>query len=58
MVDHAVDQEAMFVRIDVGRFVTVRDHEMQGSGSDDSDRILRGCPETEVAMVTSGSGIV
>src|ERR1700688_2011913 len=37
MVDHAVNQEAMFNWIDVGRLVTVRDHEMQGSGSDDSD---------------------
>src|ERR1700704_965291 len=58
MVDHAVDQETMFVGVDVGRLVTVRDHKMQRGGCDDPDRILGGSPEAEVAVVSRRRRIV
>src|SRR5216684_901738 len=58
MVDHAVDQEMMFVWVDVGRLIAVCNHEMQRRRGDDPYRILDGRPESKVTVVSRARGVV
>src|SRR5712692_1527801 len=58
MVDHAVDQEMMFVWVDVGRLIAVCNHEMQRGWRDDPDRILDGRSESEIAVVSRTRRVV
>ena len=46
-IDHAVDQQMMLLRVDVGRLETVRNREVKRGRRDHSHRILKRSPEAE-----------
>ena len=54
----AVYQEVVLRRIDIGRLVTVSDHEVKRGGSDVTDRVLNRIPPPEVAMVSGRRRVV
>ena len=46
-IDHAVDQQMMFLRVDVGRLEAVRNREVQRGRRDHSHGILKRSPQAE-----------